>query len=332
MSIACRFVIARSGILLALLIWIGCQAGGLEDARAQSWPERVVRIVSPFPAGGGSDLLARVVAQSLQESLGRPFVVENRVGAGGNIGMDHVAHSVPDGYTLALANNTVTINLSWGGQPFDAVRDLTAIVLVGSTPPMIGASAGFALRSLPELVAWARAHPGEVSYASCGTGTAHHFAAELLQSMARIRMTHVPYKGCSQAIPDVLNGSVPVVFSTVSNLAPHVKSGKIRGYATTGTTRAQSAPEFPTVAELGYPGYAVDTWFGLMGPAGLPRDVVMRLNSEVNRALGRTEIRERLAAQYFEPLGGSSQRFGELVQQELRTYGALVREAGIKAD
>jgi len=154
----------------------------------------------------------------------------------------------------------------------------------------------------------------------------------LLQSMARIQMNHVPYKGCSQAIPDVLNGSVPVVFSTVSNLAPHVKGGKVKGYATTGLVRSRAAPELPTVAELGYPGYSVDTWFGLMGPGGMPREVVARLNAEINRALDRSDIRERLAAQYFEPLGGSEARFADLIRRELRTYAVLVRDAGIRAE
>ncbi len=324
-----------SGRILAALTLLALLAGPGRDvlaAPADSWPDRAVRIIVPFAAGGGSDLLARLAAQSLQDSLGRPFLVENRVGAGGNIGMEYVARALPDGHTLALANNTITINQALGGQPFDAARDLAPIVLVGSTPPMIAAGAAFGPQTLPDLIAFARAHPGQVSYASCGTGTAHHFAAELLQSMARIRLNHVPYKGCSQAIPDVLNGTVPVVFSTVSILAPHVKGGKVRGYATTGLVRSPAAADLPTVAESGYPGYSVDTWFGLMGPASMPREVIAKLNAEVNRVLERSDIRDRLAAQYFEPLGGTEGRFADLVRRELRTYGALVRDAGIRVD
>ncbi len=318
---------AGASALLAALLLLLC---GAAHPQAAGYPERAVRIVVPFPAGGGSDLLARLLSQELGEAFQRPFVVENRAGAGGNIGMELVARAAPDGLTLALANNTVTINQSLGHPPFDAGRDLTAVVLVGATPPMIGVASGFAATSVRQLIVMARAAPGAISYASCGSGTAHHLAAELLQSMAGVRMTHVPYKGCSQAVTDVLNGQVPVAFSTVSVLAPHVKSGRIRGLATTGLTRAQSVSDVPTVAESCYPGYVVDTWFGLMGPAGMPSPVVARLNAEVNRALARPEIIARLREQYFEPIGGTSEHFAEQVRRELQTYGKLVREANIQ--
>jgi tripartite-type tricarboxylate transporter receptor subunit TctC len=317
--------------LVGILIGLGLTLAG-PPVLAQTWPDRPVRIVVPFAAGGGSDVLARLAAQALQPALGKPVVVENRTGAGGNIGTEHVVRAAPDGYSLVLVNNTVSINQAMGNQPFDAVRDLSPVILVAATPPMIGSWPGLAAGSLVELIQLARTRPDELSYASCGTGTAHHLAAELLQSMARVRLRHIPYKGCAQAIPDVISGQVAVVFSTVANLAPHVRGGRIRGLATTGASRALAAPELPTVAEVGYPGYHVEAWFGLMGPAGLPREITLRLNGVLNAALEQPEMRAQLRAQFYEPIGGTPERFGAAIRQELATYVPIVREAGIKAE
>ena len=302
-------------------------------APAQPYPARPVKIIVPYPPGGGSDVLGRMIGQQLQEALGQPFVIENRAGATGSLGMDLVAKSAPDGYTLVLNNNTININQSLNpNQPFEVVRDFTPVVLVGTTPAVIGATASFPANSLPEVIAHLRANPGKVSYASCGTGSAHHLAAELVQAYAKVRMVHVPYKGCSQAIPDVLSGRVQLIFNTVANLAPHVKSGKIKAYATTGTKRAQFAAELPTVAEAALPGYVVEIWFGLLGPANLPRDIVAKLNAEANRALERPEVRDRLRSQFFDPLGGSSDQFAAIIRSELQTYGKLIKDAGIRPD
>lgn len=305
----------------------------LPTALAQTYPDKPVKIIVPYPPGGGSDVLGRMIGQQFQEALGRPFVIENRAGATGNIGMDFVAKSAPDGYTLVLNNNTITINQSLNPkQPFEVVRDFTPVVLVGSTPAVIGATASFPANSVPEVLAYLRTNPGKVSYASCGTGSAHHLAAELLQAYAKVSMVHVPYKGCSQAIPDVLSGRVQLIFNTVANLAPHVKTGKIKAYATTGAKRAQIAAELPTVAEAALPGYVVDIWFGLLGPANLPRDIVAKLNAEANKALEQPELRNSLRSQFFEPLGGSSEQFAAIIRNELQTYSKLISDAGIRPE
>ena len=264
-------------ILALLLVALASTAG----AQAQKYPDRLVRIVVPYPAGGGSDTMARLVAQRLTEMWGQPVIVENKPGASGNIGLEGVARSAGDGYTLVLMPSNHSINPPlFGNLPFDPIKDFTPIVAVGSSPVFVAVNSSVPIRTVGELIAKLRASPGSLSYASCGNGTPQHLAGELMKATARIDLTHIPYKGCSVAIPDLLSGQVQVGFSTVANFNPHIKSGKLTGLAVTSKTRSALAPDIPTVAESGLAGYDVDVWFGLLGPAKMPPAVVETLAAQ----------------------------------------------------
>jgi tripartite-type tricarboxylate transporter receptor subunit TctC len=303
------------------------------SAWAQGWPIRAVRIVVPFGAGGGTDTIARVVAERLQEAMGQPFVVENRPGATSNVGASLVARAPADGYTLLLITSSVSINQAMPGKkPFDTIRDFAPVVRIGSSPVLIAGNAGFPVASIPQLVAFAKAHPGKISYAMCAVGAPQHMAGELLKMMAGIDIVHVAYKGCAQAVPDVLSGQVPVTISTVANLAPHIKAGKITAYAVTAARRSSFAPEVPTVAESGYPDFDIDVWFGMLAPSGTPKEIVARLNAETNRILERAEVRSMMASQNFEVIGGSSEAFGAVIRQEVSRYARIIQAAGIRPE
>ncbi len=301
--------------------------------RAQGWPSRAVRIVVPFSAGGGTDTIARVVADKLQENMGQPFIVENRPGATSNVGASIVARAPADGYTLLLITSSISINQAMPGkQPFDTIRDFAPVVRVGSSAVMIGGNAAFPVASIAQLIAYAKAHSGKISYAMCAIGGPQHMAGELLKMMAGIDIVPVAYKGCAQAVPDVLSGEVPVTISTVGNLAPHIKAGKMKAYAVTGARRSSFAPDVPTVAESGFPGYDIDVWFGMLAPAGTPREIIARLNAETNRILDRAEVRNKMASQNFEVIGGSSEAFGEVLRQEIERYSRIIQAAGIRPE
>ena len=316
-------------ILALLLVALASTAG----AQAQKYPDRLVRIVVPYPAGGGSDTMARLVAQRLTEMWGQPVIVENKPGASGNIGLEGVARSAGDGYTLVLMPSNHSINPPlFGNLPFDPIKDFTPIVAVGSSPVFVAVNSSVPIRTVGELIAKLRASPGSLSYASCGNGTPQHLAGELMKATARIDMTHIPYKGCSVAIPDLLSGQVQVGFSTVANFNPHIKSGKLTGLAVTSKTRSALAPDIPTVAESGLAGYDVDVWFGLLGPAKMPPAVVEKINKDVNAILANRDIRDKLLQQYYEPMGGTPEQFANLIQTDLVRWGSLIRAVGIKVD
>lgn len=316
-------------ILALLLVAVASTAG----AQAQKYPDRLVRIVVPYPAGGGSDTMARLVAQRLTEMWGQPVIVENKPGASGNIGLEGVARSAGDGYTLVLMPSNHSINPPlFGNLPFDPIKDFTPIVAVGSSPVFVAVNSSVPIRTVGELIAKLRASPGSLSYASCGNGTPQHLAGELMKATARIDMTHIPYKGCSVAIPDLLSGQVQVGFSTVANFNPHIKSGKLTGLAVTSKTRSALAPDIPTVAESGLAGYDVDVWFGLLGPAKMPPAVVEKINRDVNTILANRDIRDKLLQQYYEPMGGTPEQFANLIQTDLVRWGSLIRAVGIKVD
>ena len=300
-------------------------------AIAQGFPSKPIKIVVPFSPGGGTDVMARVMAERFQESMGQPTLVENRPGAGSIIGLEYVYKSEHDGYTLVMEpNNLTTAAALYGKLPIDPIVDFVPIALVGSSPNMIGGHPSLPARTFPELIAWAKANPGKLNFASCGTGTSQHLAAEMLKVMAGIVMTHIPYKGCAPALTDVLGGQIPLFFSTVALLNPQIKAGKLRGFAVTGARRTSFAPELPTVAESGYPGFNVDGWFGLLGPSHTPKEVVAKLNAEINKALARQDVKDKLAAQGYEPLGGTPERFAELIRDETARFGKLIRDLGIK--
>lgn len=301
---------------------------------AEEYPERTVRVVVPFGAGGGTDTMARVVTNGLQASMGESFIVENRAGAGGNIGMAAVARAEPDGYTLLVVTNNISINpLVFDQVPFDSVKDFAPIALIGSSPVTISVNSSMNINNLAELIAYAKANPGKLSYATCAAGAPQHLAAELLSQMAGIQMVHIPYKGCAPAIPDHLSGEVPVSFSTIANLAPHLDSGKIKLLAVTGANRSPYAPDTPTVSEAAnLQGYDIDVWFGMFAPAGTPEAIINKLNKAVNQQLASEEVKSKAAAQSYDLLGGTPEALAEKVKADITRYEKVVRTANIKAN
>ena len=301
-------------------------------ASAQAFPTKPVRIVAPYSAGGAVDLMARYLCERFTPALGQPCIVENRTGAGGMIGFEAVAKADPDGHTLVMApNNIAIIPVLYNKVPYDTLKDLAPVALVSSTPIMIGAHPSYPAKSLAEFLAHAKANSGNLNYTSCGPASPQHLAGEMLASQLGFKWQHVPYKGCAPALADVLGGQVPLFISTVAHFNPQIKAGKLRGFAVLTPQRSQFAPEYPTVAES-VPDYVVDLWFGLLAPGRTPAPVIARLNEEVNKALRNAELREKLLAGSYEPVGGPPERFAQAIKSDMDKFGKVIKEAGIKAD
>jgi tripartite-type tricarboxylate transporter receptor subunit TctC len=300
---------------------------------AQSFPNKPVRIIVPYPPGGGTDVVARTVAPKMQEALGQPVVVENRAGAGGNIGTEVVAKSPADGYTLLVAsastaiNQTLTKNLSW-----DAVRDFSPVVLLVLNQSLLVVHPSVPASSVRELIALARAKPGSVTYASYGNGSSAHLIGELFKMMAGVDLLHVPYKGAAPAVNDLLGGQVNMLFSDVAAILPHVKSGKVRALGIGSEKRFAGLPEVPTIAEAGVPGFVGGGFLGLVAPAGTPREVVAALNAAALKSLAAPEVIERLNALASPPQGGTPEAFGALLRAEVDKWAKVIRAGNVKAD
>ena len=302
-------------------------------AWSQAWPSKTVKIVVPYPAGGGTDVMARFLAQKFSEMWGQSVVVENKGGAGGNIGADQVAKSTPDGYTLVMMPSNLSINPSlFDKTPWDAVKDFSPTGTVATSPIMVGVSAGVPANSIRELIALVKAKPGTLNYISCGGGSPQHIAGEMFNAMAGVQMQHVPYKGCGAAIPDAVAGVVQVLFSTVANMNPHIKSGKLKGFAVAGARRSELVPDVPTVSEAGLPGYNFDVWFGLLAPAKTPRDVIVKINRDINTLLAQKDVKERLQGQFYDVLPGTPEQFATLIEKDLVRFGKVIRDVGIKPE
>ena len=304
-------------------------------ALAQTYPARPLRIVVPFSAGGGADTVARSVSQKLAESLGQPVIVENRLGANGIIGADLVAKSAPDGYTLisTLGPSHHTIQFFSKNVPFDPVADFTGIIIVGTVPQVIVVHPSSSAGSMKELIDYARANPGKLSFGTSGVGTSQHLGGLLLNLAAKLDMVHVPYKGGAAALTDILGGNIPLAILVLSNVSPHLRTGKLRALGVLETRRARGAPAIPTVAEGGLPGYALpETWAGILGPAGMPGAIVTRLNRELRKAIETPEIRSRLETLGFDVAGNTPQEFAALLYSSVETYRRIVNEAGIKPE
>jgi tripartite-type tricarboxylate transporter receptor subunit TctC len=305
-------------------------------AWGQAYPSKPIRIVAPYTAGGAVDLLSRYLCERFPAAMGQPCVVENRTGAGGMIGFDAVAKAEPDGHTLVMAPNNIAIipvlPSLYPKVPYDTVKDLAPIALVASTPIMVGAHPAFPAQSFPELVAYVRTNSGKVNFTTCGPASPQHLAGEMLAARAGFQWIHVPYKGCGDALTAVIGGTVPVFISTVAHFNPQIKAGKLRGYAVLTPSRSQFAPDYPTVDESGFPGYQVNLWFGLLAPARTPAPALARLNAEVNRALESPELREKLLAQSYEPLGGPPERFAEAIRADMERFGKVIRDGGVKVE
>ena len=303
-------------------------------AGAQNYPTKAVLLVVPFAAGGGTDLVARTLAQKLTEGLGQTFVVENRGGAGGVIGADMVAKSPPDGYTLVMGtpgSRTINPNLT-AKMPYDTLRDFAPIALATISPFVLTVHPSLPVKNLKEFIAFAKSQPGRLNYGTSGNGSVAHLSTEYFKSMTRIDLVHVPYKGSSLALTDALAGQLQVMFDNLPVVLPHIRSGKLRLMGLGTQQRSALIPGAPTISEAGVPGYEASTAFGVLAPAHTPTAVVTRLNQEIVRILQNAETRERLAAQGLEAVGGTPQQYEAHLRAELAKYARIVKTAGIKVE
>lgn len=303
-------------------------------AQADSWPAKPVRLVVPFPAGGGTDIVAREVSQKITGLTKWSFVIDNKPGSGGNLGIDNVAKSPADGYSLVIGQTSnLAINPSlYSKLPYDPINDLTPIGLIGNAPLLVVVATNSPYRNLSEVMADAKARPGVVNYATSGNGTVAHLATELLQREAGVKLTHIPYKGAAQGINDVIGGQVQLYVSSVPTLLGHIKNGKLRPLAITSAKRTDDLPQVPTVAESGYKGFEAVTWFGLLAPAKLGAATVTTLNTELNKALASPDLRKKLEDQGLDITPGTPTQFGQLIRTDIAKWGRVVKESGAKAD
>lgn len=302
-------------------------------ALAQPYPSKPVRIIVNFPAGGVADVYARIIGAKVQEAWGQPVVIENRTGAGGNIGAEAVAKSPPDGYTLnmsAIGPHAVNVSL-FSKLPYDPVKDFAAVALVLEAEGLLVVHPSVPANSVAELITYARANPGKLTFASAGTGTASHLAGELFKTMAKVDMTHVPYKGNVPAITDLLAGQTSLLFATMPTVLPHAKTGKLRALATIGAERSRAAAELPTVAET-LPGFEVNNWIGLFAPAGTPAPIVQRWNAEVLRIMQLAEIQARLPVEGARFAPNSPEQFAQFVKREIAKWASVVKASGARVD
>ncbi|RKE68226.1 Bug family tripartite tricarboxylate transporter substrate binding protein [Pseudorhodoplanes sinuspersici] len=305
---------------------------GHSEAIAQNYPSRSIRIIVPFTAGGGNDVLGRTVAQKLQEAWGQPVVVENKPGAGGNIGADLVAKSPADGYTLLIAaNNILSINPTLNdGTPFDPLKDFAPISLVGTIPVLLAVPSTLPVKSVKELISLAKSDPEKLTFGSAGYGTPQHLSGDLFASMAGVKMQHVPYRGASPMITDLISGQVQLAFGAINTMLPLVKDRKLRAVAVTSDKRLPYLQDVPTVSE-DLPGFETDIWIALVAPAGTPRDVVVKINEEVRRIFTLPDVRERLAAQGIEPKTSTPDDLTALVKSDLARWAKVIKDTGEKS-
>jgi tripartite-type tricarboxylate transporter receptor subunit TctC len=301
-------------------------------ASAQSWPSRPIRYIVPFPPGAFNDTLARTLAAELPKTLGQPVVVENRPGGNTIIGTEFAAKSPPDGYTLFGAALPFSVIQSLYRTSFDVTKDFAPITLAGITPNLLVAHPGAPVNSVKELIAYAKANPGRLNYASTGNGTSNHLSFELFKAMTQTDVTHVPYKGSAPAVTDLIAGQIQVMFDNTPNVLPHVRAGKLKALAVSTKGRTPYAPEVPSVEEAGVPGYDVSVWFGVLTVAGTSREIVNRLNSEMVKTLTSVETKERFGKMGVDVVAGTPEHFSAFLKSEVERWGKVVRDAGIKAD
>jgi tripartite-type tricarboxylate transporter receptor subunit TctC len=302
------------------------------NANAQNdYPTRPVKVIVPSPPGGGTDILARVLAQHFSKALGQPFVVENKPGAGNMIGIESVARAPADGYTLLVVASTLALNsVLYKKVPYDPVRDFAPITLAATAPNVLVVSPGLPVKSLAEFIALAKAKPGALSYGTPGIGTSPHLSMELLKSMAGIDLQHVPYRGTAAAVTDVIGGQIAATFANALTAKPQVDSGRVRALAVSGPKRVDAFPTVPPVAEAGVPGYEAMQWYGMAAPAGTPAPIIARLHAEAAKALQTDEMKEKLALDGAQPVGSTPAEFAALIRRELEKWSRVVRAAGIE--
>jgi tripartite-type tricarboxylate transporter receptor subunit TctC len=315
---------------IVLSLMVTALAAGAAPAQG-NYPTRVVRIVVPSPPAGGTDILARVLAQHLSQTMGQQFVVENRPGAGNVIGIEAVARAAPDGYTLLMAPSTLVLNgIMHKKIPYDPQRDFAPISVVASLSNVLLVNNQVAAKTLPELIALAKQKPGTLSYGTPGIGTSPHMSMELLKSMAAIDLLHVPYRGTAPAVTDLIGGRITATFANMLTAKPQVDGGQVRALAVSGTRRSDALPDLPPIAEAGVPGYEAVQWYGLLAPAGTPEPIVTRLHAEIVKILQLPETKEKLAADGAEPVGGTPAEFAVLIKRVLEKWSAVAKTAGIE--
>jgi len=315
------FVIAAQLIFIAPL------------THAQTYPAKAVRMIVAYPPGGGTDIVGRLMAQKMTETMGQTFIVENRGGATGNIGTEAAARATPDGYTILMGNvapNAINVSL-FAKMPYDPVTDFEPVSLVAVTPNILVVHPALPVKTTKDLIALAKARPGTLNYPSAGIGSSSHLAGELLAILAHVDIVHVPYKGGGPALIDLLSGQMQIMFATMPAAMPHVKSGKVRPVAVTTIKRSQAMPELPTIGET-VKDYEASTWYGLLVPARTPKNIVTTLHGQIVKILSAREMKDKLIAQGFEPVGGTPEEFGAYIKSEIAKWGKVIRTAGIKPE
>lgn len=323
MRLSRRHTLAAASLLLA--------AG---TAFAQAFPAKPIKVIVPFPAGGGTDLITREITNKIQTTKGWNFVVENRPGTGGNIGIDVVAKAPADGYTIALGQTSnLAINPTlYSKMPYDSVKDLAPIGLVANAPLVLVVGETSTFKTLAEVVTAAKAKPNGLNFASAGNGTVAHLASELFQKTAGISLTHIPYKGAAQASTDVVSGRVELYFSTVPTVLGHIKNGKLKPIVVTSLKRVDDLPAVPTIAESGFKDFEASTWFGFVAPAGTPKEIVTLLNTEINKALQSPDVKKKLSDQGADVLGGSPETFAATIKSDLARWAPIIKASGATLD
>ncbi|MFN0160902.1 MAG: tripartite tricarboxylate transporter substrate binding protein [Burkholderiales bacterium] len=302
-------------------------------AQAQAYPSKPIRMIVPFAPGGGTDILARIIGQGLAEAWGVAVNVENRAGASGNLGTELVARSAPDGHTLVMAINTHAVNATlYSKLPFDPVKDFIPVILAATTANILVVHPSVPANTVQELIALAKSQPGKFNYASGGSGTTSHLAAELFKTMAGVDMVHVPYKGGGAAYTDLIAGQVQLFFVGIPGTLQYIKTGRLRPLGVTTPRRSPAAPDVPTIAEAGLPGFSATTWWGILAPAGTPRPIVDRVDQEVARILKLPDVRAKFDAQGFEPVSSTPESFAAFMKSEIELWGRAVRASGARAE
>ncbi len=319
--------------LRKLLVGIAIAAAA-GAASAQGWPSKPVKWIVPFAPGGTTDILARTVGDKLSVALGQPVIIENKPGAGGGVGAEFTAKSAPDGYTIMGGTiSTHAINASlYNKLPYDPVKDFAAVTLIARVPNMLVVNPSVPAKDVRELIALLKANPGKYTFASSGNGTSQHLSGELFKAMAGVEMQHIPYKGSPPALQDVMGGQVTMTFDNITTAWPLAKEGRLRALAVTTARRSPIAPDVPTLAESGLPGFEVGSWQGVFAPAGTPPDIVRRLNAEIVKIINMPDVREKLVALGAEPVGNSPEEFSALVKSEVVKWSEVVRKSGAKVD
>ena len=303
------------------------------SSSAQQYPNRPLRFVVPYAAGGSADIIARIVSQKMTSGLGQQIVVDNRAGAGGNIGAAFVAKAAPDGYTLLLATNSHAVNATLYSQvDYDLIKDFAPVSLISSTPLILVVHPSLPVRSVKDLIALARSRPGKLFFSSSGNGGSPHMAAQLFSSTADIKLVHVPYRSNTEATTDLLSGQVQLMFSPIAAVLPQIKTAKLRALGITSTRRSVIVPDVPTLAEAGVPGYALELWNGIVAPTGTPKDIISRLHAEILKALAAPDLKERFSSQGVDPVSDTPEEFSGYIKNELTRWRKVVKDSGARVE